>query len=102
MNSRENILKILWQTDVKKRFTSVWIYHLYLFWSAARDEINDNSDLDLLYELEENSKTTLWDLVELENFLLQKIKVKKIDFVSKKKLNSKLIPYVKKDLIQIF
>jgi predicted nucleotidyltransferase len=102
MNQREIITKWLSSEKIKQQFISSGISHLSLFWSYARNEATKESDLDLLYELDWTFKTTLWTLQYLEDILVKKFKVKKVDFVSKRKINSYLKSYIEQDLINIF
>jgi predicted nucleotidyltransferase len=75
---------------------------LSLFGSYARNEATKNSDLDLLYELDWTFTTTLGSLQYLEDLLVKEFNVKKVDFVSKRKINPHLKSYIEKDLITIF
>lgn len=102
MNTLKTITEILSSEDVKQKFISSWISHIWLFWSYARNEATKDSDLDLLIELDGNNITTIWKIQELEDLLVQKLKIKKVDFVTNKKLNTYLKPYIEKDLIHIF
>jgi predicted nucleotidyltransferase len=102
MSQKEIIIQKLSSFDMKKKFLSSGISHISLFWSFARWENNPESDLDLLYELSPQSNTTLWDLQELEEFIIDSLDVSRVDFVSKKRLNPQLSSYIQKDLIQIF
>jgi predicted nucleotidyltransferase len=58
--------------------------------------------LDLVYELDGNFITTFATLDYLEDFLVNEFKVKKVDFVSKRRINPYLKPYIEKDLTPIF
>ncbi len=102
MNQSEIITKWLKSEKIKQKFISSGISHLSLFWSYARNEATKESDLDLLYELDWTFSTTLWTLQDLEDILVKKFKVKKVDFVSKRKINPYLKPYIEQDLISIF
>ena len=86
MNNLDIIKKRLSSDEIKKQFINSWISHLWLFGSYARNEANKDSDLDLLIELDWNHITTIWKLQYLEDILVKEFNVKKVDFVSKKKI----------------
>lgn len=102
MTQSQEIKKKLSSKEIKKKFNSLGISHLSLFGSYARNEATKDSDLDLIIELSSNNQVTLWTLQELQDILVKKIKVKKVDFITKRKINSYLKPYIEKDLVTIF
>lgn len=69
-----------------------------LFGSVARGESRPDSDVDLLVKFDEKRKTSLFDLVSIQNELEEKIG-RKVDLVTK--LNKYVEPYVRADLIKI-
>jgi len=69
-----------------------------LFGSVARGEGRPNSDVDLLVKFDRNRKTSLFDLVSIQNELEEKIG-RKVDLVTK--LNKYVEPFVKADLKKI-
>lgn len=69
-----------------------------LFGSMARGEGRQDSDVDLLVKFDKNRKTSLFDLVSIQNELEEKIG-RKVDLVTK--LNKHVEPYVKADLRKI-
>lgn len=102
MLQSEYIKQKLSSEEFKQKFISSWITHLSLFGSYARNEATKDSDLDLVYELDWKHITTLWTLQYLEDILVKEFNVKKVDFVSKRKINPYLKPYIEKDLTPIF
>lgn len=56
----------------------------------------------LVYELDGNHITTFATLDYLEEILIKEFNVKKVDFVSKRRINPYLKPYIEKDLTLIF
>lgn len=71
-----------------------------LFGSYARNENNENSDIDLIYKLKENYTLTYFQLFELENELKTKFN-KKVELINFKYLNP-IIKYTsEKDLIYV-
>jgi predicted nucleotidyltransferase len=78
MKSKEEILNYLQRNKdlLHKKFH---IIKIGLFGSIARDEQNNESDIDLIVEFERNTPN-LYDLKqELKYFLKQQLKVDKID-----------------------
>lgn len=69
-----------------------------VFGSYARQEQTAGSDLDILVDFEPGA--TLFDIVELEYFLLDKLGVRP-DIVSSRGIKPRVKPYVLKDLIEI-
>lgn len=102
MTQRDFIKKWLSSQNIKDTFISSWISHLWFFGSYSRNEATKDSDLDLLIELDWNHNTTFSTLDKLEELLKKEFKIKKVDFVSKRKLHPYLKPYIEKDLINIF
>ncbi|MFA6091258.1 MAG: nucleotidyltransferase domain-containing protein, partial [Candidatus Gracilibacteria bacterium] len=88
--------------EIKNRFLKSGISHLSLFGSYARNEATSNSDLDLLIELSQDNQVTLGTLEDLQAILIKECKVKKVDFVTRRKLNPYLKQYIENDLITIF
>jgi len=102
MTQSQTILEKLSSPEMKKRFVTSGISHLALFWSYARNEATKNSDLDLLVELAEGNKVTIWTLEKLQEMLKKECKIQKVDFVTRRKINPYLKEYIEKDLITIF
>jgi len=76
------------------------IIYLGLFGSYARGEEKDNSDIDLLFNMDHTRRNfTLFDLVNLRDQLTHKFG-RPVDLVSK--LNKHVEPYVEKDLIPLY
>ncbi len=99
----ENVLDFLKSKEVKDTLSEYAIKHLYLFWSYSRWEQNSSSDLDLVIEYDRNIyKITLFDLVKIEDFFKEKFWVEKVDLVTKKSINSRLKPYIEKDLLKVY
>lgn len=102
MVTKTQVIDFLSSKEIIQEFSKNWIIHISLFWSFARWEQNLNSDLDLLYDISKNSNATLWTIQELEDILVKKLNVSKVDFVNKNKVNPMLKKYIEKDLIVVF
>lgn len=70
-----------------------------VFGSYARSEMNEDSDIDVLYDFEKS--ISLFDLVEMKQELEEKL-MRKIDLVSKRGLKDWMKPYVMQDLNTIY
>lgn len=70
-----------------------------IFGSYARGEERPNSDIDLLVEMAPNS--TIIDLSGLKQDLEEALS-KKVDVVTTGAINSRLKPYIEKDLVSIY
>ena len=72
--------------------------HLSLFGSAARDELRDESDIDVLVEFERAA--TYDGYFDLKEFLEQLLG-RRVDLVTEKGLKPRARRHVEKDLIRI-
>ena len=95
--NRDQVLSLLNQhrEDIQQRFA---IKHLALFGSAARDEMHEGSDVDVLVEFE--GPATFDGYMGLKSFLEGLLKVK-VDLVTNKGLKPRARLYVEKDLIHV-
>ena len=69
-----------------------------IFGSYAREEENENSDVDVLVEFLDNA--TLFELVGLGDFLEEKLNCK-IDIVSQRAVREEISPYIYRDLVYL-
>ena len=67
-----------------------------VFGSSLRDDFNENSDIDILVSFEENAEISLFDLMDLENELSEKLH-RKVDLVEKEALKN---PIRKKSILE--
>lgn len=70
------------------------IKEIGVFGSWVRGEHKKNSDIDILVEFEENSGISLFDFIEIEDYLRKKVGIK-VDLVEKKALK----PYIGKNIL---
>jgi predicted nucleotidyltransferase len=73
----------------------------YLFGSLARGEEKYNSDVDLLIELNQNKKYSMFDILDLEYLLTTSI-YRKVDVVEKGFLKDFSLNSAQKDMIKIY
>ena len=69
---------------LKKQFN---ILKVGLFGSYSSNSHNQNSDFDLVYELEEGEFLGLKELYDLETFVKDIFKVERVDLVNQKYMN---------------
>ena len=73
----------------------------WLFGSVARGEDNPKSDIDLMVELKDDKKYSMFDLLDLE-YILGKPINRKIDLVEKGYLKEFSLQSADNDLIKIY
>jgi len=71
-----------------------------LFGSFARDEANDESEIDILYEIEENKKLLMFSYLKLINELENDFH-KKVDLVRSTTLKPQIKNYIYQDLAYV-
>ena len=84
--------------DIAKVLRARGAVEASLFGSVARGNDRPDSDVDVLVRFDRNRKTSLFDLVSIQNELEEKIG-RKVDLITK--LNKYVEPYVKVDLKRI-
>ena len=83
MISSREIMNVL--HSEKERLNSLGVKSIGLFGSYLRGEADDNSDIDILIDLSDDSNMTLFSLIELEQSLSFKFN-KKVDLVIRRDL----------------
>ncbi|MCL2481520.1 MAG: nucleotidyltransferase domain-containing protein [Spirochaetaceae bacterium] len=73
--------------DVVRLCKKYYIIELAIFGSSIRDDFTQSSDVDILVSFNSNSKTTLFDIIELENEF-SKLFDRKVDIVEKESLKN--------------
>ena len=74
---------------------------LYLFGSTARDEAQDDSDLDLFIEYDATKKFSLLDLAGIKNFLEDTLAVA-VDVTTRDSLHPRLRERIERSAIRVF
>ncbi|WP_068821955.1 nucleotidyltransferase domain-containing protein [Pedobacter psychrophilus] len=77
------------------------VNNAYLFGSLARGEENFESDIDLLIELNQDKKYSMFDILDLEYLLTTSI-YRKVDLVEKGFLKDFSVKSAQKDMIKIY
>jgi hypothetical protein len=83
MISSREIMNVL--HSEKERLNSLGVKGIGLFGSYLRGEADENSDIDILIDLSDDSNMTLFSLIELEQSLSFKFN-KKVDLVIRRDL----------------
>lgn len=85
---------------VKDYFSGQPVIKAYIFGSYSRNEANQNSDVDILVDLDYSKHIGL-GFVKMQSDLQQKLQ-KKIDLVSSKAISKYIHPFVEKDKVLIY
>ena len=97
--NKQDILNYL-KSQQDKYNNEFGIKFIGLFGSFARDEANDKSDIDILYEIEENKKLSMFKYLKLINELENNFH-KKVDLVRETTLKPQIKNYVYQDLAYV-
>ena len=85
---------------VKDYFSGQPVLKAYLFGSYSRDEADNNSDIDILVDLDYSKHIGL-GFVTMQSELQQRLQ-KKIDLVSSKSVSKYIQPFIEKDKVLIY
>jgi hypothetical protein len=83
----------------KAKITSFGVEALYLYGSASRDELHENSDLDFIVDFKKNKKN--FDNYMDLRFFLEDIGQRNVDLVTKNSLNPKTAPTILNSLQRV-
>jgi predicted nucleotidyltransferase len=97
--NREEVIERL-KSNKEKYFKQFGVRLIGLFGSFARDEANEKSDIDILYEIEENKKLSLFAYLKLISELEKDFHAK-IDLVRTATLKPQIKSYVYRDLVYV-
>lgn len=74
---------------------------LYLFGSHARGDSREDSDIDLAFDVADNSDFNLFDQGRLQN-RLEELLGRKVDFLERDAIHPDLRPRIERDLVRVF
>jgi hypothetical protein len=97
--NKQDILNYL-QSQQDKYNKKFGIKFIGLFGSFARDEANDKSDIDILYEIEKDKRFSMFSYLKLINELENNFH-KKVDLVRKTSLKPQIKNYIYQDLAYV-
>ena len=83
------------------RIQSFGAVSLYLFGSAARDALRDDSDIDIFIDYDENSDFSFVELTRLHGFLEDRLG-RSVDLTTRQGLHPKLKADIEHSSIRIF
>jgi len=86
--------------EIKSYFTGKPVIKAYLFGSYSRNDASNESDVDILVDLDYSKHIGL-GFVQMQDDLQQKLK-KRVDLVSTKSISKFLLPFVEKDKVLIY
>jgi len=93
--TRNQIMAVLAEHD--RKIHEFGVRRLAVFGSAARDEMNEGSDIDILVDFR---KKTFDNYIGLK-FYLEKILGRKIDLVTRSALRKEMKPQIYRDLFYV-
>lgn len=96
-----NLIKRLRGEDIKKLLQTNNINSISLIWSYSRWEQKKDSDIDLIFNLDNNSKITLLKLINIKQKLEEKLN-KTVDLVEESSINKHYRHSIIKDQKVIF
>lgn len=96
IDKKEIIKKISEILDKDSRIEKGWV-----FGSFARGDDNPESDIDILFQVKENVKFSIFDQLGIREQLIEALN-REIDFVEHDTLREYMVDNIKKDLIQIY
>ena len=77
------------------------IIKIGLFGSYSTDSSNEESDVDLIYELEEGKRLGFKDVYQLEVFIKDLLNIEKVDLVNHKYVNPIIEDEINKTVIYV-
>ena len=85
---------------IKNYFSGKPVVKAYVFGSYSRNEAENDSDIDILVDLDYSKHIGL-GFVQMQDHLQQKLN-KKIDLVSSSGVSKYLLPFIEKDKVLIY
>ncbi|MCK4664706.1 MAG: nucleotidyltransferase domain-containing protein [Bacteroidales bacterium] len=85
---------------LSKYFKDKPVFKAYLFGSYARSEANENSDIDILVELDYSEPIGL-EFIQMK-LDLEKLFNKSVDLITEQALSKYIKPYIEKDKILLY
>lgn len=99
VSSRDEVLLRLRRHEVEIRKFGATA--LYLFGSAARDEMTDESDVDVFIDYERDGNFTFVEFFDLKDFLSSKVH-RKIDLATRDGLHPRLKSRIERSSVKVF
>jgi len=96
---KEDILNYL-KSNQEYYYNQYGVRFIGLFGSFARDEADENSDIDILYKIEKDKKLSIFKYLKLTK-QLEDFFHKKIDLIRDEKIKPQIKSYIQKDLTYV-
>jgi len=96
---KEDILNYL-KSNQEYYYNQFGIQFVGVFGSFARDEAEENSDIDILYKIEKDKKLSMFKYLKLTK-QLEDFFHKKIDLIRDEKIKPQIKSYIQKDLTYV-
>ncbi len=96
-----DITQLLRQPEIQKIFDAMWLEHLYIVGSYARNEQSEESDLDLMYVRKRGKNIWALDFINNKSKLEEKLG-KRVDLVNEKYAYQDIKPYLEKDKVLVY
>ncbi len=93
--------KVIEKFDINKFCKENNLKYLGLFGSYARDEQKDTSDIDLLFEVDDKVKVTLFGIGKMAYTLQQELGID-VDFIDRKNIKPEFKPSILNDLVTLY
>ncbi len=101
MKKSPNEIRKILKTHEKELKEKYGIKKIGIFGSYLRGEANEESDIDILVELDPTLKISLLDFVELENYLSDLLGIK-VDLVEKSTLKPRIGKHILSEVVYIW
>lgn len=97
-----NKQQVVQQLQLQKKYLqeTFGLTKIGLFGSVSRGDNRDDSDIDILFEIDNNKKFSMFQYLKLNKFLEENLH-SPIDLVRESTIKEALKPYIKKDLIYV-
>ena len=99
MPNKQQVVK---QLQLQKRYLqeTFGLTKIGLFGSVSRGDNRIDSDIDILFEIDDKKKFSMFQYLKLNKFLEENLH-SQIDLVRESTIKEALKPYIKKDLIYV-
>jgi len=97
--NKQNILQIL-KSKQEEYLNKYGVTFIGLFGSFARDEENDDSDIDILYKINKDNKLSMFSYLKLLSELENSFK-RKVDLVRDETVKPQIKKYIYQDLTYV-
>lgn len=101
MLSKDKLIDLLKSVEIRSILKEIWVDHLYLVWSYSRWDYKDNSDIDLVYQKNNNIRVWWIKFLKIKLLLEEKLN-KKVELIEDKYINKNYKSSIEQDKKFIF